>query len=78
MPIPDYQSLMKPVLLKAANGEIGVRDVIERVGKDLGLTESERSQLLASGSKRNSSIDTTRPVASMNLSRGPRLPRACF
>jgi restriction system protein len=49
MPIPDYQSLMKPVLLKAANGEIGVRDVIERVGKDLGLTESERSQLLASG-----------------------------
>jgi restriction system protein len=52
MPIPDYQSLMKPVLLKAADGEIGVRDVIEQLGNDLGLTEAERSQLLASGSKR--------------------------
>jgi restriction system protein len=52
MPIPDYQSLMEPVLLKAANGEVRVRDVIGRLGAELGLSEAERSQLLASGRKR--------------------------
>jgi restriction system protein len=52
MPIPDYQSLMEPVLLKAANGEVRVRDVIGQLGAELGLSEAERSQLLASGHKR--------------------------
>jgi restriction system protein len=52
MPIPDYQSLMAPVLLKAANGEVSVRNVIEQLGHELGLSEAERSQLLASGRKR--------------------------
>jgi restriction system protein len=52
MPIPDYQSLMNPVLLKAADGEVSVRSVIEQIGDELGLSEAERSQLLASGRKR--------------------------
>jgi restriction system protein len=52
MPIPDYQSLMEPVLQEAAEGEVRVRDVIEQIGAKLGLSEVERSQLLASGGKR--------------------------
>jgi restriction system protein len=52
MPIPDYQTLMEPVLRKAAEGEVRARDVIEQVGGELGLSEVERSQLLASGRKR--------------------------
>ena len=52
MPIPDYQSLMEPVLLKSADGEVSVLDVIEQIGRDLGLSEFERAQLLASGRKR--------------------------
>jgi restriction system protein len=52
MPIPDYQSLMEPVLHKAAAGEVRVRDVIEQIGGELELSEVERSQLLASGRKR--------------------------
>jgi restriction system protein len=52
MSIPDYQSLMERVLLKASAGEVSVRSVIEQLGEELGLSESERSLLLASGRKR--------------------------
>jgi len=47
--IPDYQSLMRPVLEEASNGEIRIRDVVERIGDELGLTAEERSELLPSG-----------------------------
>jgi restriction system protein len=52
MPIPDYQTLMEPVLLKSADGEVSVRGVIQQIGTDLRLSEAERTQLLASGRKR--------------------------
>ena len=52
MTIPDYQSLMAPVLRKAAQGEVHVREVIEQLGDELGLTEEERTELLPSGRKR--------------------------
>lgn len=49
MPIPDFQSLMLPVLMSSSNGEVGIRDVVEKLAGDLGLTLEERSELLPSG-----------------------------
>jgi restriction system protein len=49
MPIPDYQTLMLPVLRSAAHGETRVADVSERIADDLGLTQAERDELLPSG-----------------------------
>ncbi len=47
--IPDYQSLMRPVLEEASNGEVRIRDVVQNIGDKLGLTEDERAELLPSG-----------------------------
>lgn len=52
MSIPDYQSLMLPVLRLAANGEKRVADVEDRIADDLGLTQEEREELLPSGRQR--------------------------
>jgi restriction system protein len=52
MPIPDYQTLMLPVLRLAAQGETRVPDVEERVADEFGLTPGERNQLLPSGRQR--------------------------
>lgn len=52
MSIPDYQSLMLPVLRLAAEGEKRVADVEERIAIDLGLTQEEREELLPSGRQR--------------------------
>lgn len=52
MPIPDYQTLMLPVLRAAANGEVRVSDVIEGLSDDFGLTEDEREEVLPSGRQR--------------------------
>jgi restriction system protein len=49
MSIPDYQSLMLPVLSTSLDGEIRIGDVVERLAEKLGLTPEERSQLLPSG-----------------------------
>jgi restriction system protein len=49
MSIPDYQSLMLPVLSTSLVGEIQIRDVVERLAKELGLTPEERAELLPSG-----------------------------
>ncbi len=51
MAIPDYQTLMRPLLAKAAGsaGEISVREVLEPLGNELGLTEEDRAKLLPSG-----------------------------
>ncbi|WP_400767896.1 restriction endonuclease [Methylosinus sporium] len=49
MAIPDYQSLMLPVLSAASQGEIRIGDVVERVADSLALTAEERAQLLPSG-----------------------------
>ena len=38
MPIPDYETLMLPVLALGADGEVRIKDVIERISGQLGLT----------------------------------------
>lgn len=50
MPIPDYQSLMLPLLELMADGqERSLRDAIKSVADRLSLTEDERRELLPSG-----------------------------
>jgi restriction system protein len=50
MPIPDYQTLMLPVLKVAADGqEHRISDVIKQLAHDFSLTEDEQNQLLPSG-----------------------------
>jgi len=47
--IPDYQTLMLPVLKQSAKGEVRISDVVETLAKELGLTAEEQEQLLPSG-----------------------------
>ena len=47
--IPDYQTLMRPVLACAAAGETRIGDAVEHLAEKLGLTPDERAQLLPSG-----------------------------
>jgi restriction system protein len=49
MAIPDYQSLMLPVLKHAAAGETRSSEVADKIAAEFGLTAEERDQLLASG-----------------------------
>jgi restriction system protein len=50
MSIPDYQTLMMPLLKLAADGaEHPFRDAVERLAEEFALTDSERSELLPSG-----------------------------
>lgn len=49
MSVPDYQSLMLPVLKVAAEGEINTKACIERLADNLGLSEDECSEMLPSG-----------------------------
>ncbi len=49
MAIPDYQSLMLPVLLGSADGEVRVGDIVDRLAEQLGLTAEERGELVPSG-----------------------------
>lgn len=49
MAIPDYQTLMLPVLQYAANGETKVGDIEPKLADQFGLTAEERDQLLPSG-----------------------------
>jgi restriction system protein len=52
MPIPDYQSLMRPLLEYAADGsEKNIRDAINAVAEMIGLPEEDRTKLLPSGKK---------------------------
>jgi len=50
MPIPDYQSLMLPVLKVVSDGEEWkMSDVTDKLGKQFNLTEDELKELLPSG-----------------------------
>src|SRR5437870_11416148 len=50
MPIPDYQTVMLPLLKLAADGkEHHIRDAINALADQFGLTEEERKELLPSG-----------------------------
>jgi restriction system protein len=42
MPVPDYQSLMLPVLRLAAQGETRVPDIEDKLADEFGLTAEER------------------------------------
>lgn len=47
--IPDYQSLMRPVLVCAAAGETRIGDTVDKLADQLALTREERAELLPSG-----------------------------
>jgi len=47
--IPDYQTLMRPVLECAASGEVRISDVVKQLADKFGLTAEERAALLPSG-----------------------------
>jgi restriction system protein len=50
MALPDYQSIMLPLLVMAGDGiEHQFRDAVERLAEHFSLTDAERSELLPSG-----------------------------
>ena len=49
MAIPDFQSLMLPVLTLARDGEIRISDVVQRLADEFNLTPEERAERLPSG-----------------------------
>ncbi|MFN0193728.1 MAG: restriction endonuclease [Aestuariivirga sp.] len=49
MAVPDYQSLMLPVLKAAAAGEIRIGDVVDRLATELGLSADDLADMLPSG-----------------------------
>lgn len=52
MAIPDYQTLMLPVLRVAAEGETRVPAAAEKIAAQLGLSDAEREEMLPSGRQR--------------------------
>ncbi len=52
MAVPDYQTLMLPVLKHAAEGETRVPVAADVIADQLGLSEDEREELLPSGKQR--------------------------
>ena len=49
MAIPDFQTLMLPVLRASSNGEVHIGDVVERLADEFRLSDGERTELLPSG-----------------------------
>ena len=49
MAIPDFQTLMLPVLRKSAEGEISIQRVVEELAVEFNLSDDERAALLPSG-----------------------------
>jgi restriction system protein len=49
MSVPDYQSLMLPVLQTASRGEVRIGETVEQLADQLSLTAEERTALLPSG-----------------------------
>ncbi len=49
MTIPDFQTLMLPVLRIAAEDEVKISEVVEQLADNFNLSSEERSQLLPSG-----------------------------
>jgi restriction system protein len=47
--IPDFQTLMLPVLQCAAKSEVRISDVVQKLADEFGLSSEERSHLLPSG-----------------------------
>lgn len=52
MAVPDYQSIMLPLLKLAGDGEDHlIRDAFEELAKDFKLTDDDRRELLSSGTQ---------------------------
>src|ERR1700733_12592223 len=49
MAIPDYQSLILPVLYASSSGEVRIGSVVDTLADQFGLSPEERSALLSSG-----------------------------
>lgn len=49
MPIPNYQTLMRPVLEHVAKGEVRIGALIETLSDQLRLSQEEREEMLPSG-----------------------------
>jgi len=49
MAVPDYQSLMLPVLAQSASGEARIGDVVDRLADQLKLSEDDLAELIPSG-----------------------------
>jgi restriction system protein len=49
MAVPDYQSLMLPVLVASSKGEVRIGDVVNQLAEELKLSPEERGELLPSG-----------------------------
>jgi restriction system protein len=49
MAVPDFQTLMLPVLKAAADGEVKISDLVDKLAEEFQLTEEERRELLPSG-----------------------------
>ncbi|MBV1704195.1 MAG: restriction endonuclease [Hyphomicrobiales bacterium] len=47
--IPDYQTLMLPVLRSAAGGTVTTRDAVERISSEFDLSDDDRRRVLPSG-----------------------------
>jgi restriction system protein len=47
--IPDFQTLMLPVLRKSEGGEVNIQQVVESLAEEFSLTADERTELLPSG-----------------------------
>jgi restriction system protein len=52
MPIPDYQTLMLPLLKRAAVGQTRVLEAEKDIAQEFALTPEERAQLLPSGKQK--------------------------
>ena len=51
MPLPDYQSLMLPLLRQVADGQERVRDCVSGLADEFGLDEEERNRTTGDGRK---------------------------
>lgn len=49
MSIPNFQTLMLPILKEANSGEIRLAELTQRLARQFNLTEEDRNQLLPSG-----------------------------
>jgi len=52
MAIPDFQTLMLPVLRIVHDGEIATKDIIDKIEDTYNLSDDERSEMLPSGRQR--------------------------
>lgn len=49
MPVPDFQSMMKPILQKLGNSkQLNLQDIYSSVADHLGLTDEEREEMMPS------------------------------